>query len=289
MERLDGPGVARDDRALGRALRAEPGLGAAGRVRHRRRGAHQLDRAGRDPRGPAAADAGGAAARRLGAGRLPRPPGRARRPAADAGDGLLGELALEQIRLPVEAAVQQLLAAIPAAPSPEAFQALGAAAQGLKDGLARARELQRARARRGAATAARPAAGAGRGAGGARARARRARRGRRLGAGAAPRRARARPRRRRSRAPTPGSPPSTPRRSERRAAGAPRRPDVAWRWPPASRRGGSLRLAADGGHAAATCRCAAAGAVGLPRRRAAASGRKADAIRRRAPRLTARR
>ena len=34
----------RDDRALGRALRPDPGLGAARRVRHRRRGAHELDR-----------------------------------------------------------------------------------------------------------------------------------------------------------------------------------------------------------------------------------------------------
>jgi PAS domain-containing protein len=61
--------------------------------------------------------------------------------AAPARDPLLDELALEQIRLPVEAAVQQVTAAIAAARTPEAFQALGAAAQGLKDGLARSREL----------------------------------------------------------------------------------------------------------------------------------------------------
>jgi PAS domain-containing protein len=51
-------------------------------------------------------------------------------------------LALEQIRVPVEAAVTKLTAAIPTAPSPDAFQALSAAAQALKDGLARARELE---------------------------------------------------------------------------------------------------------------------------------------------------
>jgi hypothetical protein len=38
--------------------------------------------------------------------------------------------------------VRSLMAAIPAAPSPEAFQALGAAAQALKDGLARARAFR---------------------------------------------------------------------------------------------------------------------------------------------------
>ena len=57
-------------------------------------------------------------------------------------DSGLGDLAFEQLRLPVEAAVQKLMAAIPAATSPGAFQSLGAAAQGLKDGLARARELR---------------------------------------------------------------------------------------------------------------------------------------------------
>ena len=44
--------------------------------------------------------------------------------------------------MPVEATVQRLMAAIPAAHSPEAFQALGAATQALKDGLARAGELR---------------------------------------------------------------------------------------------------------------------------------------------------
>ena len=61
---------------------------------------------------------------------------------AQARDAALGELAFEQLLLPVEAAVQKLMAAIPTAASPAAFQALGAAAQGLKDGLARARELR---------------------------------------------------------------------------------------------------------------------------------------------------
>ncbi len=54
----------------------------------------------------------------------------------------LGDLAFEQLLLPVETAVQKLMAAIPAATSPGAFQSLGAAAQGLKDGLARAREIR---------------------------------------------------------------------------------------------------------------------------------------------------
>lgn len=58
------------------------------------------------------------------------------------GDPLLGALALDQLEAPVEAAVRQVLAAIPATQTPEAFQALGAAAQSLKDGLARARELR---------------------------------------------------------------------------------------------------------------------------------------------------
>jgi PAS domain-containing protein len=57
-------------------------------------------------------------------------------------DSALGDLAFEQLLLPAEAAVQKLMAAIPAATSPGAFQSLGAAAQGLKDGLARARELR---------------------------------------------------------------------------------------------------------------------------------------------------
>jgi PAS domain-containing protein len=56
--------------------------------------------------------------------------------------GGFDDLAFEQLTLPVEAAVQRLMGAIPAAQSPEAFQALGGAAQTLKDGLARARELR---------------------------------------------------------------------------------------------------------------------------------------------------
>jgi len=62
---------------------------------------------------------------------------------ADAGpEALLDDLALAAIEGPVEAAVARIMAAIPAAGSPEAFQGLGTAAQGLKDGLARARELR---------------------------------------------------------------------------------------------------------------------------------------------------
>lgn len=62
-------------------------------------------------------------------------------PSAKAREAELDALALEQIQLPAEAAVCQLAALIPAAASPEAFQALSAAAQNLKDGLARSREL----------------------------------------------------------------------------------------------------------------------------------------------------
>jgi PAS domain-containing protein len=74
-----------------------------------------------------------------------------RDPATEAGDAAaehpardaaLDDLALEQLIVPVEATVQRLMAAIPAAHSPEAFQALGAATQALKDGLARAGELR---------------------------------------------------------------------------------------------------------------------------------------------------
>ena len=61
--------------------------------------------------------------------------------AAGAADGVIGEIALEHMRLPAEAALPSLLAAIPAAQTPEAFQSLGAAVQGLRDGLARAEEL----------------------------------------------------------------------------------------------------------------------------------------------------
>jgi PAS domain-containing protein len=60
---------------------------------------------------------------------------------AGARDAGLQELALEQMHLPVEAAVQKLMGTIPAAQTPGAFQALSAALQGLKDGLARSREL----------------------------------------------------------------------------------------------------------------------------------------------------
>ncbi len=62
--------------------------------------------------------------------------------AVGAHDALIEDLALAQLTAPAETAVAQILAAIPSAPSSEVFQALGAAAQGLKDGLARARAVQ---------------------------------------------------------------------------------------------------------------------------------------------------
>ena len=62
-------------------------------------------------------------------------------PALSAG-AELDDLAFEQLRLPIEAAVQKVSAAIPAAGSTGAFQSLGAAAQSLKDALARAGEIR---------------------------------------------------------------------------------------------------------------------------------------------------
>ena len=64
------------------------------------------------------------------------------RQAAEARDALAGELAQAQMEASAEVAVSRILAALPSAPTPEAFQALGAAAQGLRDGLARLRELR---------------------------------------------------------------------------------------------------------------------------------------------------
>lgn len=55
---------------------------------------------------------------------------------------LIEELAATAIEAPVEAAIARIMAAIPAAASPEAFQALGGAVQSLRDGLARSRELR---------------------------------------------------------------------------------------------------------------------------------------------------
>lgn len=70
------------------------------------------------------------------------------RGAVDAGraDGaeraLIEDLAATAIEAPVEAAIARIMAAIPAAANPEAFQALGGAVQTLRDGLARSRELR---------------------------------------------------------------------------------------------------------------------------------------------------
>jgi len=60
----------------------------------------------------------------------------------EAGQAVLQDFALGQIRMPVETAVGQLMAAIPSAQSPGAFKTLSAATQSLKDGLARSLELQ---------------------------------------------------------------------------------------------------------------------------------------------------
>ncbi len=57
-------------------------------------------------------------------------------------DDVLEEIALDRIHAPVEAAIRNLMAAIPAARSNEAFEALSGVAQRLKDGLARSRELR---------------------------------------------------------------------------------------------------------------------------------------------------
>ncbi|MBB5223879.1 PAS domain-containing protein [Amaricoccus macauensis] len=67
------------------------------------------------------------------------------RPVALMDDGL-ADLALDLLRLPAEVALQKLMSAIPGAPSAGAFQALSSAAQGLREGLARADDLRAARA-----------------------------------------------------------------------------------------------------------------------------------------------
>jgi len=54
---------------------------------------------------------------------------------------MLGDLAAEALRQPVEALVPKLAAALPAAPTPEAFQTIGAAVQTLKQALARSQAL----------------------------------------------------------------------------------------------------------------------------------------------------
>ena len=190
----------RDDRALGRALRPEPGLG---------RGSPS------SPPPPRTAPAGPTTVadprRRRSATcwwrRCPTPrrsssSATSRRSTAGAAgaavrDPALDDLAFEQIVLPAEAAVQKLHAAIPMAPSPEAFQMLGAAAQSLKDGLARSRAL-RALAEEGGVGAG-PAARARRRARPAPVDPGRAGGGRGLAAGPAPRRARPRARRGRAR------------------------------------------------------------------------------------------
>jgi PAS domain-containing protein len=69
----------------------------------------------------------------------------------------IDERVAAEIEGPIETAVARIMAAIPAAGSAEAFQALGAAAQGLRDGLSRGRAL-RALAHEGGAPAGRLAA-----------------------------------------------------------------------------------------------------------------------------------
>jgi PAS domain-containing protein len=56
-------------------------------------------------------------------------------------EALAARLAAEALRGPVEALLPRLAAALPAAPSPEAFQALGGGLQALRQGLARAEAL----------------------------------------------------------------------------------------------------------------------------------------------------
>jgi PAS domain-containing protein len=56
-------------------------------------------------------------------------------------DALAARLAAEALRRPVEALLPKLAAALPVAPTPEAFQALGGGLQGLRQGLARAEAL----------------------------------------------------------------------------------------------------------------------------------------------------
>ncbi len=58
------------------------------------------------------------------------------------GSGLASEMALRQLRLPAEAAIRHLAAAIPTAPTTGAFQALALAARDLSEGLARSEVLE---------------------------------------------------------------------------------------------------------------------------------------------------
>ena len=127
MARLDGPGVAEMTAFWEERCAPDPGLGprspSSPPPPRRGRAGPRPSRPG--PGGPS--DAGRAPARCLRARRLPRPRRRGDRAAAPdaAPDALLGEIALEQVRLPAEAALPKLLAAIPAAQTPEAFQSLG--------------------------------------------------------------------------------------------------------------------------------------------------------------------
>ncbi|MBP7242121.1 PAS-domain containing protein [Amaricoccus sp.] len=61
---------------------------------------------------------------------------------------LVEDLAYAALEAPVEAAVQRIMAAIPSAASPGAFQSLGAAVHELNQGLAKARELRGMRTER---------------------------------------------------------------------------------------------------------------------------------------------
>ena len=61
--------------------------------------------------------------------------------AAGAADGVIGEIALEHDAAPGRGGAAEASRRHPRAQTPEAFQSLGAAVQGLRDGLARAEEL----------------------------------------------------------------------------------------------------------------------------------------------------
>lgn len=67
-----------------------------------------------------------------------------RQQAARENHALTEEIMVEQLRIPVEAALKQIKAAIPSAQTPEAFQMLNGAVQTLKDSLSRAQELEAA-------------------------------------------------------------------------------------------------------------------------------------------------
>ena len=197
MERLDGPGVAEMTALWAERCAPSPVWARLAEFATAAEARTSWTATVETRDGARARRAGGAAARRLGARRLPRPPAsRPRLPrAAGARSRASTSSPSSSCVLPAEAAVQKLLAAIPSAPSPERVPGARRRRAGPEG---RPRPRPRARALAGAAAAAGPLPALAAALAAAPADARRAGGGRRLAAGAAPRGARPRPRRRRA-------------------------------------------------------------------------------------------